>query len=274
MKNPRSDRLRSGKPQAHDWAPFRVDERPLERFSPHGKHRLALAYANSYHIGMSSLGFQRVFELVHAAPDWSCERFFQDGTGMPRSVETGRAIDEFRCVAFSVSFEADYVNLLRMLDRAGIPLRRGDRRPFDPIIAMGGSCAMINPLPMAEFVDVFPLGAAENVLPALLDALEAEDDREAILERLAALPGFYVPAHHRPEEDGDALEKLRKLELTEEQMKRPGNLPTTAIVTPRTEFANKFLIEMSRGCPEKCKYCWATFGMGKFRWHPTEEILA
>ena len=57
-------------------------------------------------------------------------------------------------------------------------------------------------------------------------------------------------------------------------MRQPGNLPTTVIVTPHTEFRDKVLIEMSRGCPEKCRYCWATFGMGKFRWHPTEEILA
>jgi radical SAM superfamily enzyme YgiQ (UPF0313 family) len=93
-----------------------------------------------------------------------------------------------------------------------------------------------------------------------------------VLERLAAQPGFYVPAIHRPE-DGELEVKLDKLELTAEQMQQPGFLPSTAIVTPRTEFASKLLIEMSRGCPEKCKYCWATFGMGTFRWHPTDAIL-
>ncbi len=262
------------KKPAHDWSPFLAAERPVERFSAHGTHRLALAYANTYHVGMSSLGFQRVYELVYGRPGWSCERFFEDGFGMPVSVESRRPLDEFRCVAFSVSFEQDYVNLLRMLDRARIPLRRRDRQPWDPVIVMGGSCASINPLPMAEFVDVFALGAAENVLPALLGALEEETDREAVIERLSAHHGFYVPAFHRPEDKGDELPKLDKLELSEEQMKAPGHLPTTAIVSPRTEFAEKFLIEMSRGCPEKCRYCWATFGMGRFRWHPTEYILA
>src|SRR6185436_5604004 len=191
------------------------------------------------------------------------------------SVESNRTLDDFGCIAFSVSFEQDYVHLLQMLDRARIPLRRCDRRPWDPVIVLGGSCASINPLPMAEFVDVFALGAAENCLPALLAALEEEDGREAreaVIERLAAEDGFYVPAFHRVEEDGE-LPKLDKLELTEAQMKEPGALPTTAIVTPRTEFSQKFLIEMSRGCPEKCRYCWATFGMGRFRWHPTEHIL-
>ncbi|HVT15897.1 MAG TPA: radical SAM protein [Thermoanaerobaculia bacterium] len=258
----------------HDWSSFVAAEREVERFPRHGQYRLGLAYANSYHVGMSSLGFQRVYELVHRRPGWTCERFFDDGAGMPLSLETRRPLTELGCVAFSVSFEQDYVNLLRMLDRAGIPLRREDRGPWHPLIVIGGSCASINPLPMAEFVDAFAIGAAENILPRLLPALEEEADHGAVLERLAAQDGFFVPGRHRPEEEGDELPKLNKLELSEEQMKQPGHLPTTAIITPRTEFAEKFLIEMSRGCPEKCRYCWATFGMGRFRWHPAEYILS
>jgi radical SAM superfamily enzyme YgiQ (UPF0313 family) len=256
-----------------DWRAVRAAERPVTAFSPHGRFQLALAYANSYHIGMSSLGFQRVYELVHQADEWSCQRFFLDGSGPPLSVESDAPLGDFGAVAFSISFEEDYVNLLRMLTRARIPLRRSQRSPNDPLIIVGGSCAMINPLTLSEFVDVFPLGAAENILPPLLAALAEETTRQGVLERLAATPGFYVPAHHHPEE-GLLDERLEKLELSAEQMRRPGHLPTTAIVTPHTEFANKFLIEMSRGCPEKCRYCWATFGMGSFRWHPTEFILA
>jgi radical SAM superfamily enzyme YgiQ (UPF0313 family) len=257
----------------HDWARFLADERPLVRFSPHARHRLALGYANSYHVGMSSLGFQRTFELVHRRPDWACERFFADGEGTPVTLETGTPIGDFGCLAFSVSFEEDYVNLLQLLERARIPLRRADRGPGDPLVLLGGSCAAINPLPMAELIDAFPLGAAENVLAPLQEALEEEPDREAVLRRLAATPGFYVPAHHDAGELTEPDSKLRKLEITAEQMRQPGNLPSTVIVTPHTEFRDKVLIEMSRGCPEKCRYCWATFGMGKFRWHPTEAIL-
>ena len=271
----------------HDWTPYRDAERTVRPFSPHAPYRLALAYANTYDVGMSSLGFQRVYELVHEAPEWACERFFSDGAGMPRSVETGTALDEFGCVAFSVSFEEDYVNLLRLLDRARIPLRREEREPWHPLVVMGGSCAAINPLPMSELIDVFALGAAENLLPALLGALAdpspvgsppgrpsslGKHSRDAVLERLAVEDGFYVPAYHAPEND-DELPKLRKLELSDLQMREPGHLPASSIVTPRTEFADKYLIEMSRGCPEKCRYCWATFGMGKFRWHPTDYIL-
>jgi radical SAM superfamily enzyme YgiQ (UPF0313 family) len=262
----------SPRPPAHSWRPFRADERPVRPFSPHARHSLALAYANTYHVGMSSLALQRVYALVHDRPGWAAERFFTDGGGMPLSVETDAPLNAFGALAFSVSFEEDYTNLLAMLARAGVPQRRARRGPWDPLVVVGGSCAAINPLPLAEFVDVFALGAAENTLSELLAALEEERDRAAVAGRLAGMPGFYVPAHHRPEED-EGFAKLDKLELTAEQMGQPGHLPTTAIVTPRTEFAGKFLIEMSRGCPEKCKYCWATFGMGTFRFHPTEYIL-
>jgi radical SAM superfamily enzyme YgiQ (UPF0313 family) len=254
-----------------DWRSIRRDERSVGSYRPHGLYTLGLAYANTYHIGMSSLGFQRVYELVHQYPEWSCERLFADGTGVPLSVETETPLSAFGVVAFSVSFEEDYVNLLQMLDRAKVPRRRHQRRASDPLIIMGGSCAAINPLTMSEFVDVFALGAAENLLTSLLAAVSEETDKGAVLERLAATPGFFIPEHHRPEEQ--EMGKLHKLELTADQLAEPGNLPTTAIVTPHTEFAGKFLIEMSRGCPEKCRYCWATFGMGRFRWHPAESIL-
>lgn len=264
---------RPPKARAHSWAPFRAAERTVRPFGAHAPFRLALAYANTYEVGMSSLGFQRVYELIHDTPEWVCERFFMDGAGMPLSVETDTPFDQFGGIAFSVSFEEDYVNLLRMLDRARIPLRRRDRHSRDPVIILGGSCAAINPLPMAEFIDVFALGAAENVLQELLPALAEEESRETVIARLAELPGFYVPSHHHPEEDG-SLAKLAKRELTAEQLLQPGHLPTSCIITPKTEFNEKFLIEMSRGCPEKCRYCWATFGMGKFRWHPADFILS
>ena len=137
--------------------------------------------------------------------------------GSARLVETESPLGAFGCVAFSVSFEEDFVNLLAMLRRSGIPLRRGERDASHPLVVMGGSCSMINPLPMSAFVDVFTLGAAENLLATLLPLLEEESrSRDAVLERLAAMPGFYVPEHHRPEDDLELQSvtgKLRKLEL-------------------------------------------------------------
>ena len=110
-----------------DWSRHRADERPVEVFSAHADHSLALAYANSYHVGMSSLAFQRVWELVNRRPGWACERFFADGDGAPVSVELDSPLAAFGAIAFSISFEEDYVHFLRMLSRAGIPLRREAR---------------------------------------------------------------------------------------------------------------------------------------------------
>ena len=109
--------------------------------------------------------------MIHQEDDWSCERFFSDGSSEPRSVELDTPLSTFGAIAFSISFEGDYVNLLQMLDRSGIPLRRRQRGDRDPVIIVGGACAAINPLPLAEFVDIFALGAAENLLPELLPAL-------------------------------------------------------------------------------------------------------
>ncbi len=259
-------------PARRDWRLWRAAERPIAALNPHARRRLALAYANSYHVGMSSLGFQRTYELLHGISGWTAERFFVDGDREPRSVELETPLSAFPAIAFSVSFEEDFVGLVQMLTRARIPVRRHDREQGDPLVIMGGSCATINPLPMFEFVDVFTLGAAENLLPQLTAALES-GDREAALDELADQPGFYVPSRHG-RVDADPDSKLRKLDLTGEQMRLSGHLPSSAIITPHTEFADKLLIEMSRGCPEKCRYCWATFGMGGFRWHPTEFILS
>ena len=83
------------KRQEHSWAPYRTDERPVREFREHDTHSLALAYANTYEVGMSSLGYQRVYELVHDTPGWVAERFFVNGSGMPLSVEADRPLNEF-----------------------------------------------------------------------------------------------------------------------------------------------------------------------------------
>src|ERR1700687_557341 len=101
------------KKRAQDWSPYVAAERPVERFPAHGRYRLGLAYANSYHVAMSSLGFQRVYELVHRRPEWTCERFFADdadgagagggahGRRPPLSLESGPPLGPLRCVALS-----------------------------------------------------------------------------------------------------------------------------------------------------------------------------
>ena len=258
---------------SHDWAAFTAVERPVERFSPYGRHKLALAYANTYHVGMSSLGYQRVHELVHTpARTGRASASSRTASACPsRSRPAGRWTSSAASPSRSPSRRTTSTSS-RCSTGPASRCRRKDRNPWDPVIVMGGSCASINPLPMSEFIDVFAIGAAENVLPALSARWRRRTTARRCSSGSPRTPGFYVPAHHHPEERHRAPQ-APQARAHREQMRQPGTLPTTAIVTPNTEFADKFLIEMSRGCPEKCSYCWATFGMGRFRWHPTEDIL-
>ena len=119
----------------HDWAAWRDAERPVARFSHHAPYRLGLAYANTYEVGMSSLGFQRVYELVHQIPEWTCERFFTDGAGMPRSVETDTPL-----AADALKKAARGQPIASVLREYAGRWRRRSFRPFRESCA-GTSCA-------------------------------------------------------------------------------------------------------------------------------------
>src|SRR5512132_4610671 len=103
-------------------------ERGALRKEPGGKLGVALVYPNAYRLGMANLGLHAVYRLLNDDPAALCERaFLPDDGGPPRTVESGRPLDAFDVVAFSLSFEEDYPNVLALLDRAGLPLRSADR---------------------------------------------------------------------------------------------------------------------------------------------------
>ena len=163
--------------------------------------RFALAFPNFYSVGMASLGFQLVYALVNAHSDASCERVFlpdpDDLTEHERSrlelftLETLSPLSNFDVVGFSVSWEMDFVNLLRMLRLANIPLRRKERDETRPLIVAGGPCATINPEPLAEFVDAYVVGDGEEVIARLITTLNAtsEQPRRQTLEALSQIDG-------------------------------------------------------------------------------------
>src|SRR5262245_39439933 len=153
-------------------------ERPTERLTRAGRHRVALGFANSYEIGMSNLGFQWVYRLFNREEDVVCERFFYEAdelTGIgPTTLESGTPLAEFPLVAFSISWEMDYVNFLRLLPAAHIPLERTERGEGDPILLVGGDCARINPAPLSPYVDAFALGDGEKLVGPISDVLRRE----------------------------------------------------------------------------------------------------
>src|SRR5437762_5675615 len=174
---------------------------------PHGgRLRVALAFPNTYFVGMSNLGFQTVYKLFNAEDDIVCERVFlppktelaaQLSGGAPLvTIESQTPVNEFDIFAFSVSFEWDYTNVVSMLKLAGLKPRAADRTHRDPLVMIGGAVTFVNPEPLAPFADVIAAGEGEALVPSLLTAFKAATDREDLLRRLAADRGFYVPGFY------------------------------------------------------------------------------
>jgi radical SAM superfamily enzyme YgiQ (UPF0313 family) len=238
-------------------------ERATEQLSRHGRTRVALGFPNSYEIGMSNLGFQWVYRLLNREEDIACDRFFADEDADrrgPRTLETDTPLGDFPLVAFSISWEMDYVNFLRLLPAARIPLARAERGEGDPIVLVGGDCARINPAPLAAWVDVFAMGDAEKIVPSLADVLRRDLSREGTLAALAELKGLYVPAVHgaRAVEAEDGKIVVQQFKAAEGAFREP---PHTTLLTPHTELSDKLLIEIARGCSEMCRFCWAAYAM-------------
>jgi radical SAM superfamily enzyme YgiQ (UPF0313 family) len=261
---------------------------------PHGDRlRIALAFPNTYWVGMSNLGFQTVYRLFNAEDDIVCERFFlppkQELAELSKAraplltLESQTPVGDFDIVAFSVSFEWDYVNVLTLLRLAGIPSYAAERSTKHPLIVIGGAVTFVNPEPLAPFADVIAAGEGEALIPGLRRAVSAASDRAELLRLLALERGFYVPSLYEPEHaaDGtlagfrvragiDAPLPVRKAALKTTDAVDP---PVTSIFTPDTEFGSRFLIEVVRGCANLCRFCWAGYNYLPVRAFPTDRIL-
>ena len=242
-----------------------------------GRISIALVYPNSYHVGMSNLGFQVVYRLLNRIDDVVCERAFSPvkktfRTDGITSFESGKPLREFDVIAFSVSFENDYPNVLRTLETAGLPLQSQDRQTQHPLVIAGGVACFLNPEPLSPFIDCFLIGEAEVMLEdfcshLLADGFTKGDERWSILATCARqVPGVYVPRFYRPVYNSqgflttmDPLEDVPN-KITRTYVKNVSVVPTcSTIVTPHTAFDHTFLIEVSRGCPHGCRFCTAGF---------------
>jgi radical SAM superfamily enzyme YgiQ (UPF0313 family) len=255
--------------------------------------RVALAFPNTYWVGMSNLGFQTVYRLFNALDDVVCERVFlppkQELAALVSSrtplvtLESQSPVGDFDVLAFSVSFEWDYVNILTMLRLAGVPIYAAERGPRHPLIVIGGAVTFVNPEPLAPFADVVAAGEGEVLVPALDRAFHAASDRRELLTSLAGARGFYVPSFYEPQygPEGrlsgyrvspglDAPMPVRKAALKTTEAVDP---PATGIFTPDTEFGSRFLVEVVRGCANLCRFCWAGYNYLPVRSFPAERIL-
>jgi radical SAM superfamily enzyme YgiQ (UPF0313 family) len=261
---------------------------------PHGgRVRVALAFPNTYFVGMSSLGFQTVYRLFNEIDDVVCERVFlppkqelqaQLASGVPLiTLESQTPVRDFDVLAFSVSFEWDYTNVVTMLRLAGLEPRAAQRHARDPLVVIGGAVTFVNPEPLALFADVIAPGEGEVLIPDLAEALRDGGPKDAVLRRLATRRGFYVPSFYDvryaangtiaafvPVPGTAAPEVVRKAAVKTTEALDP---PSTSIFTPDTEFGSRFLVEVVRGCANLCRFCWAGYNYLPVRAFPAERIL-
>jgi len=266
-----------------------------------GKISIALAYPNSYRVGMSNMGFQVVYQFVNRRSDVVAERvFLPQGreldlyrkTGAEiRSVESQVPLQKFDIIAFSIPFENDYLNVLRILELGRIPVLADERSDSWPFVMAGGVTTFLNPEPLSMFVDFFLLGEAEANLDRFIDLFvdvvglyDKNRNNRTKQEIISYLnrhePSLYVPSLYTAEYDSNGTLKAfvpkngnsKKTVDVAKEVPFKGEVALSSILTPETEFANKIVIELGRGCGCSCRFCAAGYVYRPLRIHRKKDL--
>ena len=274
---------------AAHWKTLLARERGTPTIIPPAQCQVALVYPGTYAVGMSSLGYQMVYRWINEHPAALAERFFCEGRPAvaadvsrqtrARSVEHGRPLDPFDLVAFSVAYELEYLDVVRFVLANRITPFAAERDPAgEPILLAGGICLSVNRLPIHDLADVLVLGDGETITTRLLDAWVAADgDRPRFLRAIQAIPGVEVTAG-ACRRFGLEPAGLSHGATTAPPAPRPHVEPAldstdacSMIVTPDAEFADRFLVEIARGCPYRCRFCFLGHAM-PCRTRPFEAV--
>lgn len=257
-----------------------------------GDIHVALGYPNTYRVGMSHLGIQLIYGFLNQIPGVVCERFFlpdedemewYKSSGTPLlTLESQRPVGDHDLVAFTCAYEPDYVNILRMLELAGIPLWQSERTDNQPLVLLGGAVTLLNPEPVADFFDYICVGEGEQMMGPMIESLRASlgQPRNERLKALSAEAGFYVPSLYTPGYENGLLKALVPDTGLPETVKKnyidrdlfASQDTHSVVLTDDTEFGKSFLIEVSRGCPYICRFCTVGFSYPKVRWRSVEQL--
>lgn len=230
---------------------------------------ISLVYPNTYSMGMSNLGFHSIYYQINSRDDALCHRAFipsYENADNITTLEGDKSINEYDIVGFSISFELDYINIIKILESANISAFSQNRN--GPLVMAGGPAATFNPEPLSPFVDFFVIGEGEEVIHDILEQYRhfQNRDKQEILEALAQIKGVYVPSFYKVayDKEGKVLdirhESYVPAKVTKRWIKDIDEYNTESVIlTPYTEFKDMFLTEVSRGCGRNCRFCMAGY---------------
>ncbi len=256
--------------------------------------RWALAFPETYEIGMSNLGLAILYDILNAQSGVLAERVYAPWVDMERamraaglplfSLESRRPLAQFDAIGFSLPYQQLYTNVLTMLDLAGLPLLAAERDERHPLVIAGGSAAY-NPEPLADFIDAWAVGEGEDLVVELTCALREGKrrgwSREALLRRLAEIPGIYVPRFYEVTYHPDGTVAEVRPTVPEARLPVRKRIvaalppPVTRPLVPYIDTVhNRAAIEIQRGCGRGCRFCQAGMVYRPVRERAAGEILA
>lgn len=256
---------------------------------------VCLAYPNYYRVGMANLGFQTVYKIFNDRPSFLCERLFLpapeddaesvSGAAEMVSLEGQKPVAEFDILAFSISFENDYPNIIKIMAQARLPLLAAERSERHPLIIGGGIAPTLNPEPLADFFDLFILGESEFVLLEFAEAFDEARRKkisrgQLLLDLQKNVGAVYVPSLYNVNYTNDG--KIESIKPVEKQL--PDKIEINSdvdinsfntqevISAPRAEMEEMYLLELNRGCAHYCRFCAAAYVYHPARFRKWEEI--
>jgi radical SAM family uncharacterized protein/radical SAM-linked protein len=273
MKVPlnRNDMLTIQKPGRYIGGELNIPDKDFENSSV----RVVAAYPDVYEIGMSNHGLRIIYDRINQMKKASCERVYSPWTDFSQyleendiplfSLETRTPVQEFDLLGISIQYELLFTNFLHMLTLSKIPLLSSERGDEYPIVLLGGP-GVSNPAPFARFADAIFAGEVELRLESIISTLSSSKEeglsKFETLKILSGIPGVYVP--------GITTEPVQR-QIHGDFSKDVG---LTRYLVPTIDIVqNKLVVEIMRGCPNKCRFCQAGIMYKPARERPVGCIL-